>query len=302
MAMMSIQIILLGISVILITRMVESEEKNKPFLFALFSLSFPYIVFGLILEQYVISLFYLVLCLYSYFYKKDEMNYSFLGATGTLLTSGIVFPLISNTKSFKKWFINAFKLALIFIAIMIVSGQIVMLFNLKTTLVSLSRFTGETVPFIDRLNQYFHFIRSLFLAPPGEVIYDNLFLTKPYYSYQLVPVTSLSIIGIIIFAITIVSIIVNRKEKITIFNALWIVFSFIVLCLVGWGSRENGLILYSLYFSFPFYILYYMLLRKIFHNKKIFRVLIVITIIALLAFNLHEIFRIIKFGLIYYPR
>ena len=78
------QFFLTTITTILIARMLKLEEKDKPYLYTLFSCSFTYILFNLVLEQYVIALFYLILALYVHFEKKiKDINYFYVPANGT---------------------------------------------------------------------------------------------------------------------------------------------------------------------------------------------------------------------------
>lgn len=95
--------------------------------------------------------------------------------------------------------------------------------------------------------------------------------------------------------------IINRKEKMGLISSSWILFSFLILCVIGWGTKENGLVLYSIYFSWAYYSLYYMLLNKI-KNKKIFKFLIIIMIVIILFSSTIEMYNILKFAIKYYSR
>ena len=292
---MVMQYFLLGISTILFARLIEKEEKNKKFVFMLFSLSFPYLLFGLVLEQYVVGLFYLTLCIYSFFKNTEKTNYAYIGAVGTLITSGILFFLITKWKGIKDYVVKAFKVFFAFVAVAVLSGQFVLSFNAIDRFNNLMRFTGDNLTFLDKLNQYTYFVRSLFVAPKGFITFDNINTAYKFASYQIVNVHMLSKIGIGILAILLLSLIINRKDKVALFSGFWIIFSFIILCVIGWGTRENGLILYSLYFSWAFYILFY----KLFKNKKW---LIVPFVLVFFALNGIEIFNILKFSFIHYIR
>ena len=113
----------------------------------------------------------------------------------------------------------------------------------------MSDFAGkQTLP--EKFCKYTAFVESIFKITPGHI---EKFLG--YDAYRLAIPTTISIIGIIILGIVLVSFIINRKEKMAWISILWIIFSIIILCSVGWGTVENGLILYSLYFAWAFYLL-----------------------------------------------
>ena len=155
----------------------------------------------------------------------------------------------------------------------------------------------EKVSFTDKIYQYTHFIESLFTATKGKIMNNDF----NFISYQLTPKTSISIIGIIILLIVFISFILNRKNKMALVSFLWILFSFILLVVVGWGTKENVLILYSLYFAWAFYSLIFLLLNKI-KNRKIFITLTSLLITIMLIFTSIEMINILKFAFQYYSR
>lgn len=119
----SIQFLLTTISTIMLGRLLKLNDSYKKYFYALFSVSFPYLLFNLILEQYAIALFYLILTIYIFF-NYDGVNYSYVVSTGTLLTSGILFPLISKARTIKEKVRDICKCFGAFISILIISREI----------------------------------------------------------------------------------------------------------------------------------------------------------------------------------
>lgn len=292
-----IQYILLAITTILIARLVKLKESDKKYLYCLFSLSFPYVLFGLVLEQYVISLFYLIATIYYFYQNKEKTNYLYLGAVGTLLTSGVLVPFITKYNNLKDWIKKIFTCFVTFIILLVLTGQATQVFTLSEKINKMTEYTGANLTLADKINQYTHFVENIFFAPHGKVT-NNVF---DVVSYQLSPIGTISIIGIIIILLVIISFIVNHKDKMAKISFSWIIFSIIILVLVGWGTAENGLILYSLYFSWAYYVLYFMLLNKL-KNRNIFKFLITISIIVMSIFMAYEMFNILKYAIVYYPR
>lgn len=291
--LMFIQFLLLAFTLIMLARIIKLDEKDKKYFYLLFSCSFPYLLFSVVVEQYVIGLFYLTLTFYLYF-TNDKINYAFIGATGTLLTSGITFPLITKFKNCKQWIKDIMWCAVIFLVVMTLSGQLVQLPYVFKTLTNLSRFTGK-IPFVDKLYQFTHFVKGIFISSPGEVVF-----LEDIPRYFLKAFDSYSLIGIGILVIVFVSFLLNRKDKMSVIAFLWIIFSFIILVVVGWGTAENGLILYSLYFAWAYLLLIYKFIRSIIKDVKKANILIVCLVILLFLCNIKELYQIIKFGLDYY--
>ena len=290
-----LQFILLAITTILIARMLKLEEKDKKYLYLLFSVSFPYLIFSIILEQYVIGLFYLILAVYYFFVSKERVNYLYIGSVGAMITSGIIFPLISKGKTFKKWIQDVFKCFLAFISVFIISGQLPQLLLFVSRFKELTTSFALKLSFTDKLYQFLNFVKATLIAPAGHMKMIDSFPT-----YQLQEVKYISIAGLILLVLAVASYIVNRKNKFAKFSFLWIVFSIVLLLIVGWGTTENGLVLYSLYFSFAYLSLYFLLLKKILKNRKIFVAVTLLLIITVFILNINEITNIFRFAIKYY--
>ena len=135
-------------------------------------------------------------------------------------------------------------------------------------------------------------MKSIFIAPAARIINNE--------AYWLEPVKSISIIGVAILVICLISFIMNRKNKFAKISFLWIIFSFIILCVIGWGTQENGLILYSLYFGWAYISLIYMFINKIIKNDKIKTGIILLMCIVFCLVNIPEFIKIFEFGLEFY--
>lgn len=291
-AMTFIQFVLLSLSTILISRMLKLKEKDKKYLYLLFSISFSYMIFGIILEQYVIGLFYLVLTCYYFYEKKLKPNYLYVGAVGTMLTSGIVFPLISEIKNLKRYITDTFKCFLVFLSVLTIGGQFPQMFSVLTNFSSLISTFAKKISFVDRFYQFINFIKGIIIAPKGKVME---ILNHP--SYQLAEVKSIALLGVIVLIAVILGYILNRKNKFANFCILWVAFSVMLLLFIGWGTSENGLILYSLYFAFAYLSLFYLFLRSIIKNDKVFRFFVILLCLTILLCNIPELVKILSFAI-----
>lgn len=290
-----IQFALLAIITIMLGRMMNISEKDKVYLYLFFWLSFPYLLFSLVLEQYVIGLFYLILTLYLYSQDKLKINYLYVSAVGTMLTSGIIFPVITKFKNIKQWITDILKCFFAFMSAMTLSGQLPQILTAPQTIKSLTTTFAGTVGWHEKIYQFFNFVKSTLFAPLGHT---EIRLGHP--SYFLNPVLNISILGILLFGITIISFIINRKEKMTKISFSWVLFSILILLIIGWGTSENGLILYSLYFSWAYICLYFLFIRKTLKNNGIFKIVILVLLIIMLIYNVQELINIIRFGVKYY--
>ncbi len=289
------QFLLLAISTILLSRLLNIEENRKKYFYGLISCSFPYLLFSLLLEQYVLCLFYLILAIYCYHNNPDRVNYTYIGAVGTLITSGIIFPYIVKNKNIKQWFKSVFKCLSAFLGVVIVGGQFPQLLTVAKDIKRLLVGGAIGLPFINKLYQYFAFVKGLFLPSPGEIVWNGYIS-----SYRLLPINSLEWLGVLIIILCIISFILNYKNKMAKLLMFWVFFSSVILLFVGWGSLENGLVLYSLYFAWAFYSLIYLLIERVCKNRKVFNVAMILLIGVIVIANLVEFINILKFAISYY--
>ena len=73
-----------------------------------------------------------------------------------------------------------------------------------------------------------------------------------------------------------------------------------MLVILGWGTKENGLILYSLYFGWAYFVLIFQLLNNIFKNNKVFKIALIILILLMVIGYIPELFNIFKFAILNY--
>ena len=109
--------------------------------------------------------------------------------------------------------------------------------------------------------------------------------------------------GILVLAL--ISAVLNSKKLSSRIAACWVGFSFVVLCVLGWGTQENGLILYALYFGWAFAMLLYQLVQWIGEKTKaafLVPALSAVGAVWLLLNNIPEMAALLKFAVTYYVR
>ena len=294
-----LQHLCLSICSILISRMINKNSKLYSMIG--FNLIFTTLLFGINIEQYVFGLFWLILLIYNIVKNKKTYPLLFSAAVGSLTTNVVLLPFIVDRKNIKTFITNFIKYCFIFGTVLVIFGQAHTVINnlLDFRYGSLMGAQGN-VGFIDRLLQFIYFIPSCFIAPKGVVD-----LTKySHASFQLPDINKINILGIILTILMLVSFIINRKKTIAKISFGWLIFSFIILCVIGWGTAENGLIIYGAYFSWAYFILIYLLLENILErHKKLESIVFLLIFIALAYFNFFAdggLIDIIRFGKQYY--
>lgn len=288
-----IQVFLMNIISILLSRMLNFKKIEQTLFLVFYTVTYPFILFAFNLEQYVFGMFWLICFLYSFMQNKEGNKFCFIAAVGSLVTNAIFFPLLTSGRKIKKWLTDFIPTGLAFIAGIIVFGQFPIILNIFTGAGHVSSYISGTINF-NTLCQYSNFVSNCFVAPFNTITEERL----GHISFQLAPAETLSILGCIIFALVILGFILNRKDKFAKICFSWVIFSIILLVILGYGTKENGLILYSLYFNWAFVALIFLLLKKLLGSKKkIFITISIILIVLLVVFNVNGLIDLVQFGL-----
>ena len=299
----SVQIVLLFFANFMLTKMMKLDSMKRMCFMTLISCTYTQLLFTLMIEQYIIAYFWLVFCLYLISEKGRPNRIALWGAGGTLLTSMVLLPFMtekSPVKNFKEWFKDMVKYGLEFVALMLVFGRFDVIFNAPTKVYGFRIFTGYGLTLKEKIFQYVGFVRNCFIAPNAGVNTT----TAEYISWQLDAVSSISIVGVVILLLAVFSSIWNRDKRSSRMAAGWAFFSVVMLLILGWGTKENGLILYSLYFGWAFLVLLFQMIEKVENKLNVKYIVPVVSVccaIALVAINIPAIVEMVNFAIAYYP-
>lgn len=292
------QALLLLFSYTLLARVLALTGAERILFLVILALSYPTLLFLFTIEQYVFSVFWVLVLLYAWHEKQDSRTLLFVAATGSLLTSGAFFPLLLEGKDPRQHLRTLFQAGLAFIAAFVVFGRTPLLNRAIQTMHDLLSYTGVRVDFGTRILQFLTFVSACFLRPPAQIDLT----TYSHASYQLVEPAVIPWFGLVLLALVAVSVVVYRREAIMRVFSLWVGFSVVLLILVGWGAAENGMVLYTLYFFWAFAALIYALLKAFFRHSKALRCIIAAAcIVALACVNLPGIIDLLRFAITYYP-
>lgn len=280
------QAFLFSMSGILIYKMLANEIRESfAKLFLLFYLlSYSTILFTITVEQYAIASFTIILFVYHYVQKVDR-NFSYIIAGLSITTSFAMLPFVfieknRDLKNILKTSIYIFSFTFLLI---IFFGQLTEILSASYTITNLSKFASDdSINFAGKLDQFLGFVPSMFIAP-------DVFLTGNRIT--LGSISNLNrIFSLLCISIILLSIIINKNLKLTIISAYWFFISFIILVVIGWGSVEKSMVLYSSYFTWAYLILFALLFNKLFRNRvAIGNFLLIVTIVILFTYNSIEI-------------
>lgn len=288
-----VQIFLTAFCIIKIKDFLKLKDNKFILLFVLFYLVCAGNLFNIFtVEKFVFSLFYIVTTI-DYSFKKSPLKWLFfIGAVGIMTTNIFLLPLVLllDKKPFKHMFAELVVVAIIFVSLLILSGQFNLLLFFKYSWEELKRFTSASVDMsiLSNLSQYFVFIASTIVSPTmifGETI------------SQTQPMPSMMVIGAIVLTINILGFAFNFKDKFAQSAFYWQIFMFVLLVIVGWGAALNEMFIYSALFLWSTISLIYKFFDKVIKSKKAKFIFFSVLICAIFAYNIVEFIRVLIYGM-----
>lgn len=292
-ALYVVQVILMAYCIIVLLRLLKIENKKSKILVAVFlSLSAGFLINMLCVEKFVISFFYIIATLNLCEEENDLKWLTLVGAVGMLSTNILLLPIVLfyKKKDLKTIATELMSFAIIFIGVMIIFGQLNLVFSKKSYLaIDFSSVGRADIGFLDKFIQAVSFLAYLFLCPNIRINERN----------EVAQATSqfniFAVIGVVILILMIVSVVINRKDKLTRICAIWSAFTLFALLIVGWGSALDEMFIYSLVFGWSIICLIIKLIQKI-KNKKIKTIICLSLTILMIGWNIYELIRIVYYS------
>jgi len=296
-----LQIFLLLMSIILIVKMLQIVGMvRKLLVLIVFVTSYSVILFSFMMEQYIFAVWWLTLFLYFTIEHKRINILLFVAAVGSLITSAVLaLPFVGYLRNIKNAMAEIGKSVLIFMSFVFAFGLLNTFFVAPNQTVNLvTSFGGKTTTGMDKLYQFTAFISNMFTAPTFTASineYGSPQIALPLYS-------TVNFWGVVIFMMAISGFCLNYKSIISKACFCWCLFSVLLLLIVGYGTHENGLILYSLYFMWAFMSLIILFINKLFKKIPVIEYgIYIIASVSMLYCNIQAIIDIFHFGVKHYP-
>lgn len=305
------QILVLYGCALLLAKLSGAAGAAKHLVCLLFLLMSAQLLFVLVLEQYVFALFWLLVAVYGIVNGKRRAASSAFAA-GALTTSILLAPFTTEAYGKGKTFLQGFfalakgcfKALGWFLFFLVAFGQIGQLYpaNFKEILGGNTGFLGGGVSFLEIFCQYTVFLRNLLFFPLWEegLTGGAMALVEGAPCMLLPAADSVSYTGLAVFFLTLVLFVMQRKDSFVQLCGYWILVSAVILLGFGWGSAENGMVLYSMYFAWAFFGIWMRALLRVTGRKSAIVVLSVLAVCLALV-NIPALAEVISFGVRCYP-
>lgn len=249
-------------------------------------------------EKFIFSMFYIVTTI-SLTVENSKFKWLFLGLSIGILTTNIaLLPIVLfyEKQPAKKYLKQFLAFCGGFLCIVIMLGQFNLIIYFKSSLDAVMVYSAKsgTYNFIQRIMQYLTCLADLYFIP-NYILSGRNIIQAPFKG------DILMYVGIIILLISIVSVILNRKDKFAWLCAYWQLFMFLLLAVVGWGSTLNEMFLYSAAFGWSTFPLVFMFFKKIIKNKTAQICVFAAAIFAISLINIIQFAGIMKVAVEFYP-
>ncbi len=310
------QLVMLLAGILLLSSSLGLEKRARILFVAVFSVTYTTLLSVVMMEQYITAFFYVTLVLFDRAENAKTDHVLLAGAGGTLLTSLGLITMTSKAspiKQMKAFLGDMVKSVLVFLYFVLLSGRTNIITDALTGIKNLlfmfgnSADLGRHTGIFERLCQYSHFISDCFIKPDTTVkLTDSSYIFTDGVTWQLSDshFNTINIVGVILILLCICGFVVSRKDVISRTALGAILFSMLLLIGIGWGSPENGMVLYSLYFCWAFYILLFRLGQFICKHVKwklAPPILAGIVIIIMGTLNFMALRELFAFASAYYP-
>ena len=297
-----VNVIALFYIIVMLSELLGLRDNTKILFWIMEMFFYPVLLFDIMVEQYIFVVFWLLFFIRMTLRKNGKQDICFIGAVGGLITNAVLLPLLfyKDHSFWKERVVYVWKTFLKgAFAILVFSRFDVILHCIDGIKGTLS-FTGQGLSFEEKWYQYTSFVRSCFVAPEIAICSEGELPT-----WQLAQAVYTDWLGVGILLLLVVSFCINRKDIVCQIAFGWTAFSFMLLSVVGYGASENGMILYSLYFGWAFWILLFKLLQSVLKNMKcrecVLQISMVAITVVLCIFNIRGMGDMVAFAKQFYP-
>lgn len=270
---------------IIISIMIKRLSNNK-WLPYIYMLSYPSILYAIVIEKYVFCIFFIILLLYEKYYTKTRNteieDASLIASVGTMSTSAVIGFIHGNGTLFnriKKWV----SLAIKFICISALFGKLNMIITIPNQLNTIFGKISNT-PWQNKFYGVSELFYSFFFIP-NYIFSNNTILFENSAKY-------LNYIGLLLFVLSITGFVIKNKVNYFKVSFYWFIFLLALFLGANWYCYEAPL--FNLYFSWAIIPLVLNNI-EIIKSKKIKQIIYITLISMMIIINIPELINIYKY-------
>lgn len=290
---------LIGVGIVLVIRMLKLDGKRKIAGTVFFSVMCETLLFALLIEQYVILVFWLIVSIYCIVNKIGDRELCAVAAVGTAPTNSLMLIWeCKNRESFKSFFMYAIRSFFKYIGFLICLGQLGLMLNFYNNILLLVGSAGGG-GYLDRLKQYIYFVRSCFIGPASMITTWDAWSGGPVLRMN--TVEGYSKVGILVLIIIMASWLISNKDIFVNICFSWIICSFLLMVCIGYCAGSNDMFLFVHYFGWAMGALLLIGISKLLKDDKAFAIVVYSLSAIMFIYNGNYFKILMEFAMTYYP-
>jgi len=296
----SVQSILVGYCIIELLSFLNIQNSKAQICISILLFFCSGLLYNIIIpEKFIFALFYIIATIRATIDRSNTKWVFLTLAIASMTTSIFLLPVVLfyEKKSFKEIFSEGILYCIIFVSILIISGQANLVVFGYNTWLSLKRFVSSATTNYSSFLQFLIFIPSMFIGPQHNIVYDSFVSIRqaaPYWGVS-------AVLGIILLILMVIGFVLNIKNKYAQICMLNTLFMFFCLAVVGWGSAYNEMFIYSALFIWSSFSLIYMFFKSTVKNRTVQFSILFVIVTLIVIYNTIDFTNIVIFGHNFYP-
>ena len=196
-----VQVLMLLAANLIVARMMELDPVRRACFVLLSSCTYTYMLFSIMMEQYIFAYFWLVLLLHQISRREEVGRLVFCAAGGSLLTSAFALPLspsVRPVEEWRKWLKEIISYLVAYITLIIMFGRTNIIISVRGKVEQYSNWTGVDLSLLNRIRQYSAYVKNCFIAP-----YAGIDVTAYSHSAWLLrPISQIDALGMALFVVS----------------------------------------------------------------------------------------------------
>lgn len=198
---------------------------------AMYFISFPVLIYSLVIERHTWMLFWNVIMVYSVIEMDEGQQEDYMPimqAGGANLIGVMITPIVTKAKSVRDFIKKEIILAFSFLLVIVVSGNLVKLFDISTELKNNAVFV-QNANILDNFRKFTNAISGCF---------GGIKISYPSYYSSYYDESGVSLFGIMVGIIIIATVVILRKNRYARLCGYWMGVSVVLFPIIGFSYAD----------------------------------------------------------------
>ena len=234
---------------------------------AMYFISFPVLIYSLVIERHTWMLFWNVIMVYSIIGMNEEQQEDYMPimqAGGANLVGVMITPVVMKVRSAGEFIKKGIILSVSFLLVIVINGNLAGLFNILDELKANAKYV-QNIDILDNFKKYTNAISGCF---------GGIKISYPSYYSSYYDESGISLFGIMVGIIIIATVVILRKNRYARLCGYWMGVSVVLFPIIGFSYEDFSMhmILFS-WAAVSLVAMFYEYLKGMIKNKAFLLIL-----------------------------